>query len=240
MTPLAAALLLSLVHLGAGLLDFLHTRPRSAFLSFASGVSIAFVFIDLLPELAAGQRVVAQSETDAFAFLERHVYLLALLGLCVFYGLERMVLSARRPSRALADGSAGGGMYWLHISAFALYNALVGYLLVHRVEEGERHPTLLSLALALHFLVNDLGLREHYKRHYGGAGRWILVAAPLLGLAAGYGSTLSDVALAVLYAFLAGGIILNTLKEELPEDRQARFWAFALGVVVYATMVSLA
>jgi hypothetical protein len=30
---------------------------------------------------------------------------------------------------------------------------------------------------------------------------------------------------------------LNVLKEELPEERQSRFWAFALGAAIYALLL---
>lgn len=239
MTPIAAALLLSLVHLSAGLPDAIHRLPRVRLLSFASGVVIAFVFLDLLPELAASQQLVRAAPAGTFAFLERNMFLAALTGLAFFYGLERLVLGARRPSRALADGSAGGGPYWIHIAAFALHDALVGYVLVHRIGSDRPHSFLFALALAFYFLVNDVGLRAHHKRHYAGIGRWVLVAAPLLGLAAGFGSTLTPAALAVLFAFLAGGILVNVLKEELPQERQAKFWPFLVGVLVYALLASI-
>jgi zinc transporter ZupT len=44
-------------------------------------------------------------------------------------------------------------------------------------------------------------------------------------------------AIALLFAFLAGGVILNVLKEELPEERQSRFWAFTLGAGFYAVLL---
>jgi hypothetical protein len=44
-------------------------------------------------------------------------------------------------------------------------------------------------------------------------------------------------AIALLFAFLAGGVILNVLKEELPEERQSRFWAFALGAGIYTVLL---
>ena len=50
---------------------------------------------------------------------------------------------------------------------------------------------------------------------------------------------LSALLLSALFAFLAGGIILNVLKEELPEDRQSRFSAFALGAIAYAAVLLL-
>ncbi|MEY4519559.1 MAG: hypothetical protein RLZZ499_2159 [Cyanobacteriota bacterium] len=83
------AIALALVHLFAGKLRFLEATPRSIWLSFASGVSVAYVFVHILPELSQAQETVTGAIGEALAFLEHHVYLLALLGLAVFYGLER-------------------------------------------------------------------------------------------------------------------------------------------------------
>lgn len=33
---------------------------------------------------------------------------------------------------------------------------------------------------------------------------------------------------------------MNVLKEELPEERQSRFWAFALGAAAYAALLLIA
>lgn len=48
---------------------------------------------------------------------------------------------------------------------------------------------------------------------------------------------LGEAALALLFAFLAGGVVLNVLKEELPEERESRFGAFALGLAAYAALL---
>ncbi|MHB0858842.1 MAG: hypothetical protein ACYC5M_14905 [Anaerolineae bacterium] len=44
----------------------------------------------------------------------------------------------------------------------------------------------------------------------------------------------------VLFAFLSGGIILNILKEELPDERASSFGAFSLGALIYAALLLLA
>ena len=44
----------------------------------------------------------------------------------------------------------------------------------------------------------------------------------------------------VLFAVLVGGVILNVLKEELPEERQNRFADFALGASVYVVVLIVA
>ncbi|NUQ63290.1 MAG: hypothetical protein HUU20_12495 [Pirellulales bacterium] len=89
---------------------------------------------------------------------------LALLGLTAFYGLERAVKQARRQKPA-----AGGPevaplrVFWGHMASFAVYNALVGYLLLHREERGLVNLALYVAAMVLHFVVNDYGLRQDHQ-----------------------------------------------------------------------------
>ncbi len=40
-----------------------------------------------------------------------------------------------------------------------------------------------------------------------------------------------------ILAVLAGSVILNVLKEELPEERESRFCAFAVGAGTYAALL---
>lgn len=229
---------LVVVHLFSGKLRFLQGTPRSVWLSMAGGVSVAYVFVHLLPELNEGQEVIAEAMERTFAFLESHVYLVALLGLAAFYGVERSATSSRKRQRESRKGdSTSRGVFWLNISSFAVYNALVGYLLLHRIATGVGALLLFSFAMALHFLVNDYGLREHHKGLYTGIGRWVVAAAVVAGWVIGLVVEVPEVALAVLVAFLSGGIILNVLKEELPEERESRYWAFAVGAALYAAIL---
>lgn len=199
---------------------------------------MAYVFIHLLPELNESQEVIAEAMGNTFAFLESHVYLVALLGLAAFYGVERAATSSRKLQRESGKGDATSrGVFWLNISSFAVYNALVGYLLLHRISTGVGALLLFSLAMALHFLVNDYGLREHHKGLYKEIGRWVVAAAVVAGWILGLVLEVPEVGLAVLIAFLAGGVILNVLKEELPEERESRFWAFAVGAALYAAVL---
>lgn len=226
------------VHLFSSNLRFLHVVPRSRWLSFGSGVSVAYVFVHVLPDLSAAQETLSRSWGEAGVFLEHHVYLVALVGLAAFYGLERTAKVSRRRNREAGQGDVtDAGVFWLHMLSFALYNALIGYLLLHREESGFASLLLYAVAMALHFVVNDYGLREHHKKPYDQMGRWILSAAVIAGWVIGSRTHISPAAIAVLFAFLAGGIMLNVLKEELPEDRESCFWAFLSGTASYATLL---
>ncbi len=242
---LLAALLLVLVHLLSGRLRFLHAIPRSRWLSTAGGISVAYVFVHLLPELAEGQdsiegRGEGAADGPLLEFLEHHVYLVALLGLTVFYGVEKHSLSSRH-SRADETGEerTSAGAFWLSITSFAVYNAVIGYLLL-REELGEvKQLALYTVALGVHFAVNDIALREHHRDAYHRVGRWIISAAIIVGWLAASGIDISERVIALVIAFIAGGVVLNVFKEELPGERRAQFWPFAFGALAYTVLLQL-
>lgn len=230
----AVALVLAAAHLFGRYLRVLDHFPRSRWLSIAGGVSVAYVFVHVLPEISRAAAHVGD-EPLGIAFLERHVYLVALAGFLTYYGVER----AAKQARADAAADEGVSVFWMHVLAFACYNVLVGYLLLHREQAGLASLLVFGVAMALHFLVNDWGLRHHHGEVYHDRGRWVLALAILLGLGMGFFVPLDRQALAVLFAFLAGGVVLNVIKEEVPAERESRFWAFTFGAAGY-TVVLLA
>ncbi len=233
---LAAAFVLVIIHLFSGKLRFLEGVPRSRWLSIAGGASVAYVFLHLLPELSKGQETLAGA--FEISFLEQHVYLVALVGLATFYGLQRAAEDSREQRRAQeGKDQTSAGVFWLHMTSFSVYNILIGYLLIHREQTGIVSLIVFAVAMGFHFLVTDYGLREQHKQPYTHLGRWILSVAILIGWLIGVLTEIGDVALAILVAFLAGGVILNILKEELPAERESRFWAFALGAAAYGILL---
>jgi zinc transporter ZupT len=241
---LIAALALAAVHLFAPRLRFLTLVPRTSWLSAAGGVSVAYVFVHLLPELAEGQAAIEGEQAGPappLEFLEHHVYLVALIGLGVFYGVEKHSLSSRRRnSQQSAEDRTSDDAFWLGIASFAVYNALIGYLLLHSELEELTQLTLYTVAIGVHFVINDVALREHHCDVYRRVGRWLISGAVLVGWIVGIATDISERALALIVAFIAGGIVLNVLKEELPRERLAQFWPFAAGALAYTVLLQLA
>jgi uncharacterized membrane protein YidH (DUF202 family) len=236
----AAAFGLATIHVFAGRLDFLHQEPRSKWLSAAGGIAVAYVFLHLLPELAAGQEVIREKVNGAFTLIKNHVYLLALTGLIIFYGLERSAKQSRAEQRNDArPNSTSPAVFWIHIVAFSLYNMVIGYLLARSLTFDDRNLLIFFVAMAFHFLVTDDGLREHHKGPYDKVGRWLLGAAVIFGWLLAGVVVIPEIAIRMLVALLAGGIILNVLKEELPAERKSRFSAFLMGAVGYTVIMLL-
>lgn len=222
----AAAVLVGL-HVVGGWLRFISYIPRSSWLSFAGGISVAYVFVHLLPEVARGERVVAEE----LGVISEAVWILGLLGLSVFYWVESLTRRSRTQLRGQLSSSPVA--FWLSMASYGVYNSIIAYLLHQRAEEGGHNLALFVLAIGTHFLVNDFGLREHHKQRYRALGRWVLVAAIVLGAAAGAVGEVPEVVLVCLVAFIGGGVILNVFKEELPSEAESRLWAFLLGAGSY-------
>ena len=232
------ALAMAYIHTLGGRLRFLHVVPRCTWLSIAGGVSVSYVFVYILPRLARSQELVNLAGLLKMRYVESHVYVLALIGLTAFYGVERAAKSARNRNRQAGQGDhAGQAVFWLHMSSFSVYNFLIGYLLVHREAPGLFGLALFFVAMSLHFLVNDFALWTDHKDTYRELGRWILASAVLAGWMVGIFTQIHELALAALFSFLSGGVLLNVMREELPEDRDSRFWAFALGAAVYTIVI---
>lgn len=229
-----AVAVLVTVHLTAGAMRFIDGVPRSRWLSAAGGVSVAYVLMHLLPELARYQALWSAGALDVPG-LGLEVYVLALLGLIAYYGIELHTRAARRASAAVAGATPTA--FAVSVTAYALYNLIVGYLLVAWAAAGVGELALYTLAMGLHFVVNDHGLREHHGAAYARYGRWVLALAVPGGAAVGLLQEVPVAALAALLALLGGGVILNVLKEELPADRDSRFLPFLGGAVLYAALL---
>jgi hypothetical protein len=125
------------------------------------------------------------------------------------------------------------------MASSAVYNAIAGYLVVHREEETARTLVFFALALGLHFVVNDHALRERHREACHDVGRWLIVSALGVGWLVGEITEISDAALGLLIAFLVGGVILNVMKEELSEERRSSLTAFAGAAAGYTVVFQL-
>lgn len=94
------ALGFSLLHFFSKHMKFAGKVPRSKFLSLAAGVSVAYLFVHLLPELNKYQKVLSKELTNTvFGYIEHHIYLVAMAGLVLFYALEKKSEDSKKSNR---------------------------------------------------------------------------------------------------------------------------------------------
>lgn len=228
---LAAALVLAGVCLFAYKLRASSHHRR--WISIAAGVSVATVFVDLLPEISENQATfLTHPHEGAALFPEQAIYLAAMLGFVLFYGLQYMVT----PSASTGE-KPGGVFFSLQIAAFAGYSSLIAYLLVHNIWENARTLVLYSLAMAFHLFLVDHSLAQERRSLYVERGRWIIALAIMAGWSLGVLTSIPDLWLARIIGFVAGGVIMNSLVVEMPENRGGRFGVFAVSAATYAIVL---
>lgn len=229
------------VHVASGMERVQRRRWTPRLLSMAAGISVSYVFLDLMPALAQKQAVIERA--GLLPQLDHHVYLFALIGLVVAFWVETASRASRRRHReAGAPDRTGAATYRLSIASFVVLNAAIGYATGSPGDEAVEPLWLFALALALHFLVNDHSLVEHHGPRYQRFGRWWLVLGLLAGWLIGIDSRLEipEVALALALSYVSGGTILNILRHELPDtDRTTDVGAFLLGTLLYGTLLLL-
>ena len=259
MTPpvllaLLSALLLAALHLAAPRIRKLPLVPEHVTASFAGGIAVAYVFLHLLPELSVGStrlREVLGDDSERSPLMGLEIFTVALVGFVVFYGLERLAQGtrARQPVSAGAPGGGGDGrdapndaVFAVHLGSYCVYNAIIAYTLPLNWRTSVPFAVLFTIAMGLHFVLSDRGLEEHYGDRFDRRGpRLLLAGAVLAGWAvATVFVPTSTLVVSVLVAFLAGSVLLNVFKEELPSTRRSHFGWFVAGLVLYGLLLGAA
>lgn len=222
--------------LGEWLERFAESLGHRRWMSFAAGVSVAYVFVDVLPELSLRNQAVVQIEGEHPLFGAQRIYGLALVAFVLLYGLDHLV-SVKKRGPAAEDESTSDFVDVLQVVGFTVYSWMIGYLLVERAEKGTLALALYVVAMGLHFLIIDHSLQEKRGRNYRRLGRWVLAASVPVGCLAGSLTPISEVAFARLFAFVAGGMVMTSAQAELPTEREGRFWPFCLGSIVFAILL---
>lgn len=199
--------------------------------SIGGGIASAYVFVHLLPELARGNEEVAEvfgDRVEVTALGETLLFLVAFAGFLLLYGLDHW---AER-----ADGETG--IFAVHLGVFAAYNAVITYALPTRFRTGTGGALLFVVAMAVHFVLSDRALAEHYGDRFARVGRIVLVGALVVGylLAWAFAPT-STIVVTVLLALLGGFVLYTVFADELPGDRRLRFPVFAGSATAYAAVL---
>lgn len=224
MPGLLSVAILSLVHLYANKTKVLGWLWRGRFLSFAAGLSFAYVFVDLLPAIDEGQPVLKQTFGDIIPYFDKHAYLIALFGLLFYYMLQRKIDTLPREK------------FWLSISGYVLFNFFVGASLSDPTNLDIQPIALFTIAIAMHYFVRDHQARQTSKPLYMERGRWLLVSALIIGFVIGKVTHIPNALVAIAVSFLAGGILLNVLHYELPSKKQSGM-SFVIGAVFYTALL---
>lgn len=211
---LISIIILSLVHIGLGIFK---TFSPPKLLSFGSGVAIAYVFVDLLPNLCTSDQLIRES--GFLPFFEKHVYILALTGFLFFYFIEKKKYEI------------------FSVMSYLFFNFLIGYSIGDINDQDVRPLALFTFAIGLHYFTTDYAMREKNPVEYHQLIRWLCVLALFTGWATNFWIELPKTAVALMAAYIAGGVILNVTRHELPANKPNDMTSFLVGAVLYTVLI---
>ncbi len=237
-----AVSILSFIHFFIGRLHFLEKHPHSRYFSFSGGIAIAYVFTVTFPKLAKmNEKLMQTGSMGIYGFLEHHAYLVAMIGFILYYGtnfLSERCLSSSKECHSFQLGIRTFLAAYVPVFMFGAYAFLAAYLISENTNSNYLLSVLLtSFAMTLHFVGIDHGLRHRYAEYYDGRVRWILVIFTYCGWITGILTESTENNFALWYAFLSGAVIINAIKDELPEHHPGSFGAFLGGVLTYTLLI---
>jgi len=237
---LAASLFFALAFIMGGRLHRPGNVRRRSLMSFSAGAAVSYIFIHLSPELEHARDVFLEETAHLDLPLAWYgIPLATMLSFVLFYGVEQFVMSAKRKKTSLEPfgGEESTMVFWIHVGVFGLYAWLVSYLLVDSLETGPVRIGFYAVAMGLHFLSVGHGMHREYGALFDRLGARVLASCAMGGWATGMLINLAKPLVAILLGVVAGGVIVNTMIEELPREKEGRFVPFVLGAVVYTALL---
>lgn len=208
-----------------------------ALASFAGGVAVAYVFLQMLPGLVEYNKPIGEfllGRQWLTPFTELMIYIVALFGFFIYYGME--LWAERYRDQRHNDGL----VYALHLGMFCLYNFLITYTMSLRAQSSQTATVLFTFAMALHFLLTDRKFSRLYRQRFDRRGRFVLIIALLIGwLCSVLFDPVNVLIAAFMTAFLAGSVLLNVFREELPASGLTSYRWFSFGAALITTILLL-
>ncbi|SEN50091.1 hypothetical protein SAMN04488134_101231 [Amphibacillus marinus] len=228
-----------LIHFISKTISFKFISARSL-ISFAAGVSVAYVVINLIPYLGYAQNKLNQEfDWDSTNPFSQLIYVVVLIGFVHAYVIYKL---SERPLRMLGKKNpvmVSSIYFWYDLIFFAIYNIMIAYLVSSQSLPDQTNVWVYFVAFGLHFLSMDLGMRHHHQQKYRKVG-WVVLATSVA-----FGGGLALIWLPPAYvvtlikASITGEMLLNVLKFELPIDNHGNVKGFLAGTVCAAVLFLL-
>ncbi len=202
--------------------------------SLAAGVAMSYVFLHMLPNLIESRNAIhalLEQTTTMSPFKDLIVFALALLGFEVFYILERICIQKDTKEKELT--------YRLDLSKYFIYNALITYTMLVRIETGINYAIVFTMAMGFHFVLTDNYFAHHYSHLFKKKSHLFLLLGLLVGFLLATLFPVNVLASAFLTAFLAGAILYNSFAQELSLRNTSSMGFFFLGTVIMGLLLAV-
>lgn len=195
---------------------------REQIVSFSSGASITYIFVQLMPEF---HRVTSESTGLIFAF--------PLIGFSSIHLLEKYVAKAGLPEEKMRKDFGE-----IHSAFLFLYHGAIGYLVSSLLIESAVTGILFFLPIVMHVAVSSLSLTELHQSVM--EKRFVKIAvslAPVIGVAAHRLGSVSSHLFNPLFGTVIGMFFYIVIRDSIPRDDRGRPAEYVAGVLIYLAVI---
>jgi zinc transporter ZupT len=215
--------LLTLIHLASERIEPRHGAMRWRIISFAAGISIAYLFLHLLPETY-----------EAADHIRGWVFVFLLAGFAVFHLIEKYIYQHAERERLVEE------LKEIHSISFFAYHFVVGIALRGKFEDSVLEGLLFLVPVAFHAGLSTASLSGiHGDMRQRASVRVFLSLSTLLGVVFAVFIPIPPALELGLVSFVAGVLLYIIVREFLPQKEKGEPAYFVLGLLVFA-IVNLA
>ena len=221
MSNLAVALgfLISVIHYYSEEIGFHSRHIRDELISFAAGVSLAYIFITLLPEFAIGDEVLQK----------RLLFIFVLVGFTVLHIVEKYIYQHVKKRRKLYEDLKIEDS----IVSF-IYHFIVGIILFLFTQTDKRLGILFFIPIALHTAASTLPVNAPKHKHMAA----LVASGTLLGTLASF-TLLNYITPVIFFSMMGamvGALLFMITRHSLPHGKRGNPVLFMIGLLFYVAV----
>lgn len=221
MLPIIFSLILGATHFWNEKIQIRQEYVRIRLISFVAGISVTYVFLNLLPEVYKGYEV-----------FDRIIFIALLTGFSAAHLSEKYIYQHSAP-QALRER-----LGFIHTLAFFVYHLFIGVILVRLNAFSNLDSVLFFLPVLFYSGVGLVALEKiHSKIWERPVIKFLLALSTLVGVLLADILIGFDQAFNILFGFTVGLFLYISMIDFVPREARGRPEYFALGVLSYTLII---
>jgi len=214
---LSLGILLGIIHFYSEKLILSKGTSRDRLISFAAGISIAYLFLNLLPHTY-----------EAASHLKNFVFVFLLLGFVLFHLAEKYIYKHADQIKLAKE------LKEVHSISFFFYYFIVGIVIYDKTIVSPIEGILFFIPISLHAALSTASLSQiHGEIREKYVTKVVLSLSTFLGVSLAAFVSIPNILDNILLSMIAGILLYVVVKEFLPEKEKGQPMFFVFGIPIF-------
>lgn len=191
---------------------------REQIVSFSSGASITYIFVQLMPEF---HRIALESSELIFAA--------PLIGFSSIHLLEKYIAKSGMKQEEMKQDYGE-----IHSVFLFLYNGAIGYLIASLLAESAVTGLLFFLPIIMHVAVSSFSVTELHETFFNRKIiKLAITVAPLIGVVLHNIGAVADHHFNIVFGTVIGMFFYVVIRDSIPRKDKGRPLEYIAGMIIY-------